>query len=106
MSYHPEIICLCGSTKFKTEFIQKAVELTYEGKIVVTVHLFTHADKFPLLPETKKFLDRLHLRKIDLADRVFVINPGGYIGESTANEITYATRRGIPIDYMEPTDEN
>ncbi len=106
MSDHPEIICLCGSTKFKTEFIRKASELTYEGKIVLTVHLFEHADSICLLPETGEFLRNLHLRKIDLADSIFIVNPSGYIGDSTANEIVYAEHRGIPIEYLEALDEN
>ena len=32
----------------------------------------------------------MHKRKIDMADEIFVINVGGYIGESTRNEIAYA----------------
>ena len=47
-------------------------------------------------------LDELHLRKIDLADEVYVQNVGGYIGDSTANEIAYATSKGKPIRYLEP----
>jgi len=30
------------------------------------------------------------LPKIDMSDSIFVINPGGYIGESTKSEIKYA----------------
>jgi hypothetical protein len=47
-------------------------------------------------------LDALHLRKIDLADRVLVVNPGGYIGESTSREIAYAHATGKPISFTEP----
>ncbi len=45
-------------------------------------------------------LDELHLRKIDLADEVFILNVGGYIGESTRKEIEYAQRQGKPIKYL------
>lgn len=41
----------------------------------------------------------LHFAEIDLADRVMVINPGGYIGESTKREIRYARRTGKPVEY-------
>ena len=50
----------------------------------------------------KTLLDALHLRKIDLADRVLVVNPGGYIGESTSREIAYAQATGKPISFTEP----
>ena len=45
----------------------------------------------------KALLDELHLRKIDLADAMFVVDPGGYIGESTTREIGYARSTGKPI---------
>ena len=50
-------------------------------------------------------LDDMHLRKIDLADEIFVINVGGYIGESTRREIAYAEKIGKKINYLEKQDE-
>ena len=61
-------------------------DLTLAGVIVLAP---CEADVAPT-PEQKAVLDELHLRKIDLADRVLVVNPGGYVGESTAREIAYA----------------
>jgi len=52
--------------------------------------------------EQKTALDALHLRRIDLADRVLVVNPGGYIGESTSREIAYARATGKPISFTDP----
>ncbi len=52
----------------------------------------------------KDALDSLHLRKIDLADRVFVLNVDGYIGESTRGEIAYALSQGKPIEFLNPDD--
>jgi len=46
-------------------------------------------------------LDTLHLRKIDLADEVFVVNKDGYIGDSTRHEIEYAQSKGKPVRYLE-----
>ena len=63
---------------------------------------WTGNDHFGEITGTKEMLDELHLRKIDLSDRVEVVNPGGYIGESTANEINYALKTGKPVTYMEP----
>jgi hypothetical protein len=47
--------------------------------------------------------DDMHLRKIDLADEIFVINPGGYIGQSTISEIEYTLKTNKPVKYLEPT---
>ena len=73
-------------------------ELTFTGVIVVAP---SEADEAPT-PEQKAVLDALHLRKIDLANRVLIVNPGGYIGESTRREIAYAHAVGKPITYTDP----
>lgn len=48
-------------------------------------------------------LDDMHKRKIDMADAIYVINVGGYIGESTRSEIEYAKKHGKTIFFY---DEN
>ena len=52
--------------------------------------------------DEKAVLDALHFRKIELADRVLVVNPGGYIGESTSREIAYARASGKPVSFTHP----
>ena len=54
-----------------------------------------------LANETKEMLDEMHKRKIDLADEIYVINVGGYIGSSTKNEIEYAIKTNKPVVYLE-----
>ena len=89
-----KIITLCGSTKFKDEFIAEQKRLTLEGNIVISVGLFGHSgDEEVWTKVTKVMLDDMHKRKIDLADEIFVINVGGYIGSSTRSEIEYAYQR-------------
>lgn len=107
----PRIICLCGSTKFKEAFDDANYKLSIEGNIVLSVGFFMHASgnqhggHIGCTPEQKKALDVLHFRKIDLADEVFVLNVGGYIGESTSNEIRYAFTKNKPVKLLE-TDKN
>lgn len=96
-----EVVCLCGSTKFKAEFEQKTLELTLNGMIVLSVGCFMHKDSIPITEEQKIKLDELHKRKIDLCDTVFVINKNGYIGESTFSEIIYAKNKNKNIIYLE-----
>ena len=95
------IITLCGSTRFKEHYIAEEKRLTLEGNIVISVGLFGHSgDPEVYENDNKKMLDDMHLRKIDLADEVFVINPGGYVGESTRREISYAVETGKMVKYL------
>ena len=73
-------------------------DLTFAGVVVVAPG---EADEL-ITDEQKSALDALHLRKIDLADRVLVVNPGGYVGESTRREIAYARAAGKPIAFTDP----
>ena len=101
----PEIVCLCGSTRFVDTFNEWRKKLTYEGKIVLSIEIVTsqsvETDPQYSKPELKEMLDDLHLRKIDLADTVMVLNVDNYIGESTRKEILYAESIGKPIEYLE-----
>lgn len=99
-----KVITLCGSTKFKDDFIRVAEELTLAGNIVISLGLFGHADhKYGavITDEVKEMLDRNHKNKILLSDAIFVINKDGYIGESTKSEINFAKQYGKEILYME-----
>ena len=97
------LITLCGSTRFKEQFLEAQKRLTLEGNIVISVGLFGHSGDDEVWTEgTKEMLDDMHKRKIDMADRIFVINVGGYIGKSTRSEIEYAKATGKTVDYLEP----
>lgn len=72
--------------------------LTFAGAIVVAPGESGEA----VTDDQKAALDELHLRKIDLADRVLVVNPGGYVGESTRREIAYARAAGKPVSFTVP----
>ena len=97
-----KVITLCGSTRFKDEFLEAQKRLTLEGNIVISVGLFGHSgDNEVWTDGVKDMLDRQHLAKIDLADEIFVVNVGGYIGDSTRREIAYAEYKGKTIAYLE-----
>lgn len=105
MSDRPKVVCLCGSTRFYEAFQEANFLFTLEGFIVLSVGFYphaadrAHAAHIGITPEQKQSLDELHFRKIDLADRVHVLNIGGYIGPSTAREIAYAIATNKPITY-------
>ncbi len=104
-----EIITLCGSTRFKDEFMEVQKRLTLEGNIVISVGLFGHSGDQEVwenmdegtLTKTKEMFDDMHKRKIDMADSIYVINVGGYIGDSTRSEIDYAEAHGKKVIYLE-----
>ena len=104
-----KVITLCGSTRFKDEFMEVQKRLTLEGNIVISVGLFGHSGDNEVwenmdegtLTKTKEMLDEMHKRKIDMADEIFVINVGGYIGSSTRSEIEYAQATRKTVRYLE-----
>ena len=104
-----KVITLCGSTRFKDAFLEAQKKLTLEGNIVISVGMFGHSGDSEVwegmsedtLTATKLMLDDMHKRKIDMADEIFVINVGGYIGSSTRSEIEYANSTGKPVRYLE-----
>lgn len=97
-----KVVTLCGSTRFKEQFMDAQKRLTLAGYIVISVGLFGHAGDQEVwdgmdegtLSKTKEMLDDMHKRKIDMADEIYVINVGGYIGDSTRSEIQYAEEHG------------
>lgn len=115
MSNKTEIVCLCGSTRFTHEMLIKQWELTKQGKIVVSwcalpndYYLEQGYDETHHIgdqEDVKEIVDAVHFRKIDLCDKVFVINKYGYIGESTTNEINYAKSISKPIEYLEALND-
>ena len=107
----PEVICICGSTRFADLHALKRWEFESNGNFICLMinylpenfikNLNLKPDHIGEQFNCKEHLDELHLRKIDLADRVLVLNVGGYIGESTMNEIKYALKTGKPVSYLE-----
>lgn len=94
-------MCLCGSARFVDELRAANRDLTFAGVIVVA----PGEAGASVTDKQKTALDALHRRKIDLADRILVVNPGGYVGESTSREIAYAHATGKPVSFTEPRDE-
>ena len=104
-----KVITLCGSTRFKEQFRAIQKKLTLEGNVVISVGLFGHSGDSEVwesmdegtLTKTKEMLDDMHKAKIDMADEIYVINVGGYIGESTRSEIEYALQHRKTVKYLE-----
>lgn len=100
-----KVITLCGSTRFEAEFAELNQRLTMEGCVVLSLGMFG----LPDLPgydwaadssDLRGRLGRVHFQKIRMADEVYVVDPGGYLGESTRREIAYAESLGKPVRYL------
>jgi hypothetical protein len=106
-----KVITLCGSVKFWDEYRKWNAILTLQGNVVFSCGLSMKSgyedvlfpyDTQEKLDNAKRLLDEVHLRKIDLSDGIFVLNVGGYIGESTKREIAYAKSKGKSVEYLVP----
>lgn len=103
-----KIVCLCGSLRFLKEFRRANLKETLKGNIVLTVgcDMKSDAESFrgktaEEFAEIKRGLEELHLRKIELADEVLILNKDGYIGESTRSELEHARRLGRTVRFLE-----
>lgn len=103
----PTIVCLCGSTRFGSAFQRANFRETMAGKIVLSIGTDMRSDAclFAAMSNARRkgvkaFLDELHLRKIDLADEVLILDVGGYIGESTRSELEYARAHGKRVRFL------
>ena len=98
------IIVLTGSTRFKNEFFKVAKEYEQQGHAVLMPNTFSKSDvEDAYIENDPQILDNLfkaHLQKIDVADKMIVINPGGYIGQGSKKEIMYALTRGVSVEYI------
>lgn len=98
----PTVVCLCGSTRLpqsRAEFDHVNRRLTLTGSIVLAPTVFTYdGDQITMAQELE--LAELHLRKIDLADEVLVLDTDRYVGELTEREIAYARKQRKPVYFL------
>ena len=95
-----KVITLCGSSKFKSEFEKVQLDLTLQGNIVLSLPIFSHNTGQELSNDQISLLSDMHKQKIDMADEVFIVNPEGYIGKNTMEEIEYAISMNKPVNYL------
>ena len=102
LATRPTVVCLCGSTRFSEAFREANFRETLAGRIVLTIGCDFKSDEALGLGESDKArLDALHLRKIERADEVLILNVGGYVGESTSRELAYAVALGKRVRFLE-----
>ncbi len=103
------VVCLCGSVRFKKEFLEAAQKLEFEGRIVVMPNVLSKAYGIQLTAEQRELLVDIHNQKLKMCDEVYVVDAPGdngepYIGDSTKTEIAYAQQLKKPIRYLSKED--
>lgn len=99
-----KVITLCGSTRFKEEFEQANTYLTLKGNVVISLGFFEKSEGIEITKKQEELFAKIHLRKIDLADEIYVIDVNGYIGDSTRKEIEYAKQKGKSVSYFSQSE--
>ena len=94
-----KVIVISGSMRFWNTILKVADKLTQEGNIVLSPFKDSRS---VLTSEDLKLHAELHRQKIDMADEMYVVNLGGYIGDAVQDEIDYANQLGMEITYHEP----
>ena len=95
-----KVVTICGSMRYAKEMITIATELeTKHGWCVIQCVYDIKSNSI-----TKEEMDNVvnaHWKKIDISDAIYVVNIGGYIGNSTKREIEYAQNTGKEVIYHE-----
>lgn len=94
-------ITLCGSTRFKKAYLEWNARLTLEeGALVYSVAMWSHNVRIEPTEGQKVLLDAIHKGKIDASDEIFVLDVGGYVGESTKSEVLHAKQAGKNVRFL------
>ena len=95
-----KVVTICGSMRFSELIMRISTELEPEKGYCVIQPVYNCADK--VLNQTElRNVTKAHYKKIDISDAIFVVNVGGYIGNSVTEEIEYAKNLGKEILYLE-----
>jgi len=96
-----KVITICGSMRYSKEMMKISEELELKQGYAV-IQCVYNVDGLKYEGIDASILDKIHRKKIDISDAIYVVNIDGYIGSSTKNEIEYATETGKEVMYLEP----
>ncbi len=95
-----KVITICGSMRYSKEMIKIAEELELKKGYAV-IQCVYNLDGLKYEGLDANILDKIHKKKIDISDAIYVVNIDGYIGNATKNEIEYAINKGKEVIYHE-----
>ncbi len=91
-------VTLCGSMRFEAQMRQIAWELETGHHWNVLQCVYSPSGTQASEREIEA-LTLAHYRKIQLSDAVYVVDIGGYVGESVKKEIAYARELGKEVIF-------
>lgn len=93
-----KIVTICGSMKFENEMKKVAfiLETKHDMSVLQCVY---NEDKSELGEDEIIALNSAHLKKIELADAIYVVDLHGYIGEQVKTEIAFARKLGKEVIF-------
>ncbi len=95
-----KVITICGSMRYSKEMMKISEELELKKGYAV-IQCIYNVDGVKYEGLDVNVLDKIHRKKIDISDAIYVVNIDGYIGDSTKNEIEYALKNGKEVIYHE-----
>lgn len=95
-----KIITICGSMRYAKEMMKISEELELKKGYAV-IQCVYNVDGLRYEGIDSSILDKIHRKKIDISDAIYVVNIDGYIGNSTKKEIEYAINNGKEVIYHE-----
>lgn len=95
-----KVVTICGSMRFAKEMqdIARDLELKYGYCVIQCVYNISNFQPDSIEGQN---IANAHWKKIDISDAIYIVNIGGYIGESTKKEIEYAKKHNKEIMYYE-----
>ena len=94
-----KVVCLCGSSRFRAEFLRIERAESLAGRIVLMPAGFFSTEGFTLDSADVARLKSIHREKIRMADEILVVDVGGYAGDSTRQEIEFARSLGKAVRF-------
>ena len=95
-----KVVTICGSMRYEKEMMKIAEELELKKGYAVIQCIYS-IDGTKYDDADAIILDKMHKKKIDISDAIYVVNIDGYIGNATKNEIEYAKSHNKEIIYHE-----
>ena len=96
-----KIVTICGSFKFKDVMLKLSAELEIKNNYVILQPVYG-ADNENYTEDEMETLGKLHMKRIEISDAIYVVNVNGYIGTATEREIEYAKSLNKEIFSLEP----
>lgn len=96
----PSVVSLVGPLKHRGDLVSAFRALTLGNNVVLMPPMFGPADSGFITGDTKKNVEELQFRMIDMCDIVYVVSPKGYMDAPMREAVAYAESLGRVVKYL------